>query len=104
VIRQSVNLRVGGSLQFDDTDSQCRYEDECVAAVARMTALRVRFAVAPKQALKTHDGRCLGPGAEVIPERDLLPAPGAPVWKQLRDLVFDRVLLEADLPEPPVAA
>jgi hypothetical protein len=106
---QTVNLRAGCALVFGDADAQLAYERECNQARASQ---EVRYAIAPRQSLKTHDGRTLNAGDEVVPARDFIlrierGRPGEasltlPVWRQLEQLVFRGVVLESDrsFPEP----
>jgi hypothetical protein len=100
---QTVNLRAGCSLVFGDEAQQRAYEQECNRARA---AQEVKFAIAPRQSIKTHDGRVLNAGDEVVPARDFIlrierGRPGEasltlPVWRQLEQLVFRGVVLESD--------
>ena len=114
---QTVNLRAGSVLVFGSDEQQRAYEQECHAARKAQTT---RYAIAPRQSLKLHDGRMLNAGAEVIPERDFVlrteridhggPREASltlPVWRQLEQLVFRGVILEADhaetTPDPEAA-
>lgn len=114
MIRQSVNLRADCGIVFGDRDQWQAYERECNEARAAQTT---RYAIAPRQSLKLHDGRILNAGDEVVPARDFLmrvergepgdgPALVLPVWKQLEQLLRRGVVLESNrnFPDGPEAA
>ncbi|HTQ05329.1 MAG TPA: hypothetical protein VMI54_15810 [Polyangiaceae bacterium] len=91
---QYVNLRtnIGGAGQYGDEETRQKVELEYAQARAAQT---YKYAVAPRQQLKTFDNRTLKAGEEVKLSDFRADVDRAP-WKQLEDLVFHGVVLEKD--------
>jgi hypothetical protein len=91
--RRTVNLRSATPISFvRDSDQERAYELE--VRRARDVQL-VRFAVAPRQQVTTHDGRTLTPGAEVRLSDFTYSRDAGPPWRQLERLVDRGSVIES---------
>lgn len=89
-IVQRMNLRANYAGVSPDSDTQANYIDRCEEARAKQT---VRYAIAPLQAYRRHDGKVLVAGQEVSLS-DFIHQHDAPPWLQLRRLVELGIVLE----------
>jgi hypothetical protein len=91
-MRRVVNMRSEVLVRFGDSDQQAEYEQELGRA---REVQRVRFAVAPRASLKTHDGRTLQAGTEVREEHFIYSRDDGPPWRQIERLVMRGVVIES---------